>query len=502
MWTPNALGRPLAERLVYIENSTNSAHLALNLNKNSYSKKEKLTLKINNEEVTSLNIQTELSLSVTQLNSQSQNSFSDNIKAWLLLNSDLRGDIKNPNFFFEIENDIQRRFLLDALMLTHGWRRFLWQDLLKNEKKELEFTPEKGIIISGKTTRLQTPKKGKKTKIFITILGNNPHQENMFTGDDGRFSFGPFVIYDKVFSILQAEVPKKKDKGSNTYIGRDKYVHILLDPPEISPEFNPDLEKRKPLLSNRKALDYLYESFSRKGMLADEGMPSITIPNITIRTKEKSIREKLNEMTSYGNPDERFIIDSLDLKGVISVFDVLKRIPGTYVRGAYPYQRIVFPYGSVRYYYNGIPVAYDDVRDLLAQDVFFIDIIKNSFEDMHLFGLGNNFYNPEGEKYIIAIYTTRLSERSKRRPGIKSSFIEGFYNAKEFYSPDYSIESNRAVKDTRTSLYWNPKIYVNTLEGTEISFYTGDIQGRYRLIIEGLTHDGKIVMETKDFIVN
>jgi len=65
----------------------------------------------------------------------------------------LGGTYHNAGFFFE-ENSINKTGnLLDALMLTHGWRRFVWQGYsMKKVSKALPLKPEKGIMIHGKTT--------------------------------------------------------------------------------------------------------------------------------------------------------------------------------------------------------------------------------------------------------------------------------------------------------------------------------------------------------------
>lgn len=57
---------------------------------------------------------------------------SGNIKTWMLLASDIKGYIENPEYYFEADDEIHRR-AADTLMLIQGWRRYDWQ-LMSGEK--------------------------------------------------------------------------------------------------------------------------------------------------------------------------------------------------------------------------------------------------------------------------------------------------------------------------------------------------------------------------------
>ncbi len=63
-----------------------------------------------------------------------------------------------------------------------------------------------------------------------------------------------------------------------------------------------------------------------------------------------------------------------------------------------------------------------------------------------------------------------------------------------FYAPDYTDPSARSsrVPDYRHTLYWNAD--VPSKEGhAELSFFTSDLRGRYRVLVEGITASGETV---------
>ena len=53
-----------------------------------------------------------------------------------------------------------------------------------------------------------------------------------------------------------------------------------------------------------------------------------------------------------------------------------------------------------------------------------------------------------------------------------------------------AIKSN--LPDYRSTLYWNPLIKTDENGNATISFRTSDVDGRYKVTIEGMTSEGEI----------
>jgi hypothetical protein len=96
----NPDGKPVCERLVFIENQKNKKIIKVEKDKAVLGTKEKISLKLSTEDSNGSNLPSYLSMSVRDINAIPYNERSKNIKTWLLLNSDLRGDIKDPGYFF------------------------------------------------------------------------------------------------------------------------------------------------------------------------------------------------------------------------------------------------------------------------------------------------------------------------------------------------------------------------------------------------------------------
>jgi hypothetical protein len=75
--------------------------------------------------------------------------------------------------------------------------------------------------------------------------------------------------------------------------------------------------------------------------------------------------------------------------------------------------------------------------------------------------------------------------------GVNQIKHPGFYQGREFYSPNYDVKENRhSFDDKRTTLFWEPMIVTDENGRAAVAFFTADIASRYRVVIEGITADG------------
>jgi hypothetical protein len=478
-------GNPVCERLVFIDNPTNKISVHVNQNKGLYHTREKVTLNIHLKDKDSAPAYGNLSMSVTDLHLIGQNSKSENIKSYLLLNSDLRGEIESPGYFFEKENDPRRRYLLDLVMLTHGWRRFTWNSLLYNTAElKNRFKPETGISISGKTTALKDNNKQLTTTSRLTIMGGQPYQEVKQTDANGVFKYGPFVFFDSLPALVEARV---KDFNSDDD-RNNRNVNIHLDEnfnssPKISrnniliPVVD-DQNKLTNFFKQSQAISKIDAEYLKSATLLDEVV--ITANRITEQEKRNKL---LNEKTNYGSPSRRLDLNDYPNRGSLTISDLLNMLPGFIVFNDSISTRNG---GAPGIYFDGIQVQLSDISYLSGNDIEFIDILK---------GADASFFRESGNG-IIAIHSRTGSYAKninvKRKPGIVDFQSIGFYTAREFYAPDHANEFDEVkTHDLRTTLHWEPKIMLTKEKSkAEISFFTSDSKGRYAIKIEGVSTTG------------
>lgn len=114
----------------------------------------------------------------------------------------------------------------------------------------------------------------------------------------------------------------------------------------------------------------------------------------------------------------------------------------------------------------------------------------------------NVLYGEQGRNGIIAIFLKDGMDQYSSITDINYSFIlKGFTRPLEFVNPNYgSNEQESSMADYRSTIYWNPELEQNPkTKKYECSFYTSDIHGKYRIVVQGVTAGGRPVW-VEDFI--
>ncbi|WP_430966826.1 TonB-dependent receptor plug domain-containing protein [Spongiimicrobium sp. 2-473A-2-J] len=495
-----ALGEPVCERLVFIDQPKNDAKLSVLSYKDSYVQRDRVFLNLRLKDSNEKPLAGNFSISVSSRNDSIVNGTAvPNIKSWLLLDSDLGATVQDPGYFFRAPS-AERKELLNALMLTHGWRRFVWKELVQQKvSKKLLFPPEKGLMISGKTTAFKNSYKVKPAVVTLGIFDEGVYQEKKNTNAQGKFSFGPFSFQDSIKVVLDAIDPFARKKG------KEKDIAIIVDPvlPKIVSK------------SIRKAKFPL--PYARATQQADNGTTGnftydpdvIQLDEAVVKEKKKTraeiINEEINSLTLHGKARNRMFIDSFPGAERASVMDVLRMIPGVEVEGRYPNQVVKIRGGinsinlsiEPMYLLDGIQVPQDVIQGMQTFGVLFVDVLT---------GAEASIYGVRAANGVIAVYTDRglrFRFEQERYPGITNFSMAGFYKAREFYTPNYRTPKPEHRKpDQRTTLYWEPNMYVNGKNQRPISFYTGDRRGTFWVKLEGMTRDGRPVSTNYAFEVD
>ncbi|RZL02987.1 MAG: carboxypeptidase regulatory-like domain-containing protein, partial [Pedobacter sp.] len=183
---------PLSERLVFVKNKS-MLNLAIKADKPAYGIKQRVTLTVSAKDSLKAVEGVRLSLAVID---ETKVPFDDNnettILSTLLLTSDLQGYIEKPNYYFN-QQDEKKLANLDLLMLTLGFRRFVYKDLLADKFPAKSFMPEQGITISG-TLRNKTGLPINKGTMLLTIPDKRYNKQSLTT------AVGVFAFYDLLFN--------------------------------------------------------------------------------------------------------------------------------------------------------------------------------------------------------------------------------------------------------------------------------------------------------------
>jgi len=101
---------------------------------------------------------------------------------------------------------------------------------------------------------------------------------------------------------------------------------------------------------------------------------------------------------------------------------------------------------------------------------------------------------------VLSIYTKKGDDlRAADVSGVYETYYKGYSVTKEFYSPDYKVEAAEKNKiDNRITLQWLPDVFISDVNPKiPFSFYNSDRTRQFKIVIEGMTSDGKLLMLEK-----
>lgn len=504
--------RPAAERLIYVDNEKSTIAVNTELTTPNVAPKElaKIALRISKDLIDTVGI-ANLSVSITDKTLFPILSGSD-ISNYLLLDSELYGSVEDIEYYFT-ERTRKKRVLLDLVMMTNGWRRFNWDDIIEKKEPELSYPPEAGFEIKGMVTKKDKPNKPLSADLFLTVMTEEFQMHQLKTQSDGRFVFSELAVEGVTPLVLQANESKEKKKSKKAKDdgpSGNRNVDIILD--SIVYPSN-GLESFQMIGFAQRDTSYsgYNEVLSSKLELDKflEGEMSVDLSEVTVKGKRITEEQSYDRPGQlYREPDNRIILE--DIPGLVptrTVYDIVRtRVPGVEIIGI-PGIDAEFRIRGISsinltsvavVLVDGVQVSSSYVNTLVAEQIEYIDVLK---------GLSRTaVYGAAGANGVVAIYTKNVG--SLRRPnrksvnGILNSTINGYYQAREFYVPDYlASPNNQGVPDIRPTLYWNPNITIDESGEAIIEFYTAQKRSDYRMDVQGLTQNGIPVIGKMDFEV-
>lgn len=509
----DAESRPVAERLVYVHQPDSRPQLSVTSAEASYGRREAVSFQLQLSDAAGQPLAGEVSLSVYDQLWQDVGQQQVDIRSYLLLSSDLRGQIEDPGYFFE-EDDPGRRLLLDQLLLTQGWRRFTWPDLLANPAPELSYANQGGISFSG---TIKGPL-GRPTsaEVILTAVTEQVLVQREVTEEDGRFYFGGFAFSDTTELTLQAgqyqprKERRKRRKQEETFSlspSGNRNVDIELDEfgwpaPTARPSLGAPLLSQADTLQTVLAEEEEWRSAleQRYARIKEVDLDAVVIEG----ERSKPVFDRFDRPgTLYSNPDSRLILDSIPSSiAAQSIFDVLRgRAPGVEILGTQGQQRVRIRGSSSINLSNdalilldGAPISNLSANTIDVRNVDYIDVVR---------GLrAASVFGEAGGNGVIAIYTrqgiaAQANTRPAEAPGTLSLTHPGFYQAREFYVPTYDKPRPESPRtDFRSPLYWNPKVLIDEQGQAEVEFFTADRSGSYLIEIQGISSTAQPVFGT------
>ncbi len=462
---------PVCERL-YFTQPSQKLIIQPTLEEQEITSRKKVRLTIDASDESKRSVPADISVSVYRIDSllPIQN---EAIDSYLWLASDLKGTIESPGYYLS-ERNPEVDEATDNLMLTHGWRRFTWQNVLKPSKPVYSFVPEyKGHIIYAKVTNIKNAMPAADVLAYLSVPGSRIQLYNSKSDSTGTVRFYTKDFYGPNEIVLQTDATDSI------------YKIELVDPfsDQISPMGLPAFE----LSENMKSI--------------------ISDYNLSMQVQNSFVSEKLKQFDApvidsnafFGNPDIQYLLDNFTRFSTMEevlreyVYEVLVR------RQKENFHLIVSDVDNKIFLddpltlINGIPVF--DPNKVIKYDplkVKKIDIVKRKY-----------FYGPSIFNGILnfVTYQPDPSILSDLKPVVLE--YEGLQYQREFYSPVYETQDqiSSRLPDFRNVLYWSPDIHTDAQGKAEINFFTSDLKGKYVAVLQGMNVDGRVGERSVSFEV-
>jgi hypothetical protein len=451
--------RPVCERLYFKAPATRLA-ITLNTDQTSYTTRRKVSLEVSTS-AAGKQMAADVSLSVFRVDSLSADTPQD-ILSYLYLQSDLAGRIESPAYYFSGEPGSAAA--ADNLMLTHGWRRFKWDDILQR-RDNITFIPEvRSHLITGKVTKADgTPVPG-----VLTYLSSPGKLVNIYgarSNKDGLVHFEVRDFWGPRQLILQTNTSQ-----DSTYL-------LSLSNPYHESRSSYTL---KPFVLSQNAHDKL----SARSL-------SMQVQDIYFRDVYDRIATVKNDSTGFfGQPDETYNLDDY------TRFPVMEEVMREYVPGVIVRKRKDgFHFLVLDRVSKGILTG-DPMVILDGMPVFDVDKIM-AFDPLKIKKLEvvtRNYYLGPLLLNGIVSYSTYQGNLAgfPLDPRSVSINYEGLQLQRELYSPVYESQKqrNHRLPDQRILLHWEPVCKTGKDGKTTVHFYTSDAAGDFIVVAEGLAARG------------
>ena len=444
----DAVKRPVAERLVFV-NPEKQLSITATTDLKQYNCRDTGKVRLQVTDTSGNPINAELAVSIFDKAYLYQPGH-ENILSHCFLSEQIRGNIFNPTYYFDEKND-DRLAALDLLMLTQGWRRYVW---------DKEPTPKHPLLTDG-VNGIQVAKPEINSKMpVIQASSSNGDAHLVLTDSLGRFEVNAGLMEEMPGQIYLKSMLKNKNKAK-------LFVSNPFDTINIHRLYRP-----KYLIQ-----DQFQESNNGERFLGSDD-DAILLKEVVVKAKHKSVRR--DKMMGY--------------------LDSLANSPGNVPEWVCVH---TWRDGEKRYYLNdyregytlhpiGNPCMQEKKKPVPGEKYLMVHLEPND----HI---------PTDGKWVLAdwleiVYPKRTfkEEQLLKQYGIVKA--QGYYPKREFYQPD-SFDLQSSSPDPRNLLQWHPEVITDDNGVAEVSFAASDINTEFIGIVEAIDGNGLMGCQTFSFRV-
>ena len=501
----NAAGQIVGDRLLFIH-SDKKLSIQSKTDKESYNPYEQVNMQFAVSERDTIPVETTFSVSIRD--KQNDVKPDQDIQSNLLLMSEIKGYVHNPDYYFESTDSIHQQ-ALDQLLMVQGWHRFDWNWVSGKKTFELKHQPEKGIEINGQVVSFvkSTPKPKVNVSTLICQKNDSNKVKNSFmecfvTDSLGRFSFNADVDgrWEMIFAVT--EKGKKKDHRtvldklfspeSRRYRYTDLFAHIP------SPEEDKLIATDTLLQTANDSVTKVIPKINYDSIATKAGKEKVLhLKEVVVKAKKDSKEQEIldNRAKSMAYYDVYAEQDKIRDKGEIPQTDLkyfLMMINKDFHLSPQGLEDDILKYKTMR------PLFVIDHKIATLEDNWMIpfctraEYIKSVYISEDVSTIITYGRSPDAPKFYSCVVFLEIFPDWKipvsAGKGVRKTWLDGYSQVKEFYSPNYSTLPMEP--DYRRTLYWNPSVKTDKDGKALIQFYNNSSCKSFSISAETITPQG------------
>jgi hypothetical protein len=547
-------GRSLACRMVYRTLKDEGLQIYVSQSQSAYASYAPIKLEVQVKDKTNVLENANLSISVRDLNNELIHGDFGGIDVEMLLSSEIRGYVHNPEFYFNtMKNSVDSSFrveALDHLLLVQGWRAVDFEKMSNYVSFDVPHIAEEGLMLRGRVYKDNDKAKPLSESLLKIRMHNALGQAVKGEAMLDSIGYFSFLSEEDYIGEMIAHLSVENEKGKNVW------ARVTFDrwfSPEVRRMWPMEMDYEKP-----KVLPLLQDSMRQRTIEFFMDLDSLEVEgDVQLSTAEVvgKRKSKLN-----GN---RYLWDGGLMKGLKysdEYYDVVRELERWRDQGNEGTMNVVsfvsWLVDSTEYWaanlddfvamfeeepINEFELSSEDIKkpnifmnvldgkqtawalnnnllkrhegvDLLAEQIQSFVVIDdpNMINKFTMVAKMKYIANVDLEFFVNAVSGVDKAEhridqlivlyerpnsylyRSNKKDMKRT--VWGYEPKVNFYNPNYSECLLPEQPDMRRTLYWNPQLKLNE-EGkaTAVFFNNCHDSTQLRISIQGVTSDGRLV---------
>lgn len=482
---------PLAERIIFA-NENKQLSIKIKPSKQNYLPREKVVLDIETLDENQKAVSANLGLSVVDDKLWTYADDKQNhIISWLLMDSELKGKIEKPQFYFDKKEEKASKSL-DLVMLTNGYRYFeLIPEVIQSD--QYKYLPEKKNSIYGIVE--DEHKNPVESEVFL--LEENYRESKILkqnTAKDGLFYFSD-LQRDKSYKVIaKSPLPKHEvkvrilsykldinplDKKKISHVDVEEIIkeaEIKGKPKESVKElpkqqFNKPIGNRKDTIAKEKNVEEVVVLGYLNKVVKSKMTTSYTAVSLSSELQNPNVLSALNgkvagiEINSTGQPGGYV---NIRVRGMASISNK-----------------------QPLYIVDGMPVENLNTT-INPNDIGSITVLKDA--------AATALYGSRAANGVVLVNSIGSGGRGVKLDispksyfaveAVRSDSLVTYNYTRQFSYPVYKTTNTSYRYDYREAIYWNPVIETDKDGKAKVEFYNSDANTTFRIMTEGISANG------------